>query len=48
MNLARGEWFFIVDSDDWLPDDSIEVNLRYIAQVADDDSFAGVSGVCAR
>lgn len=48
VNLARGEWFFIVDSDDWLPDDSIEVNLRYIAQIADDDSFAGVSGVRAR
>lgn len=46
--LAQGEWFFVVDSDDWLPSDSIEINLRYIAQIASDDSFAGVSGVCAR
>lgn len=46
--LAKGEWFFIVDSDDWLPSDSIEVNSRYIEQIADDPDFAGVSGVRAR
>lgn len=46
--LAKGEWFFIVDSDDWLPSDSIEVNSRYIEQIADDPAFAGVSGVRAR
>ncbi|MFU0811234.1 MAG: hypothetical protein ACFWTL_06220 [Atopobium sp.] len=45
---AEGEWFFIVDSDDWLPKDSIELNVRYISQIADDPSFAGVSGVRAR
>lgn len=45
---ARGEWFFIVDSDDSLPADSIEVNEAYLAQVAGDPGFAGVSGVCAR
>jgi glycosyltransferase involved in cell wall biosynthesis len=45
---AEGEWFFIVDSDDRLPKDSIELNVRYISQIADDPSFAGVSGVRAR
>lgn len=45
---AHGEWFFIVDSDDWLPDDSIETNSRYIGQIADNPAFAGVSGMCAR
>ena len=46
--LAKGEWFFIVDSDDWLPNDSIEINSRYLGQIADDPAFAGVSGVRAR
>lgn len=45
---ARGEWFFIVDSDDYLPADSIEVNEGYLAQVAGDPGFAGASGVRAR
>lgn len=45
---ARGEWFFIVDSDDYLPADSIETNERYLSQIAEDPGFAGVSGVCAR
>ena len=45
---AYGEWFFIVDSDDYLPADSIEINEVYLSQVATDPGFAGVSGVCAR
>lgn len=45
---ARGDWFFIVDSDDSLPADSIEVNERYLAQIAGDPGFAGVSGARAR
>ena len=45
---ARGEWFFIVDSDDYLPPDSIETNERYLAQIEEDPGYAGVSGVCAR
>lgn len=45
---ARGKWFFIVDSDDWLPNDSLETNARYISQVEGDAAFAGVSGVRAR
>lgn len=45
---ARGEWFFIVDSDDFLPPDSIETNEQYLAQIETDPGFAGVSGVCAR
>lgn len=45
---ARGNWFFIVDSDDWLPSDSLEVNAHYLAQVESDFGFAGVSGVRSR
>lgn len=28
LNLAEGEWFFCVDSDDWLADDAVETILR--------------------
>lgn len=45
---ARGEWFFIVDSDDYLTDTSLEVNARYLVQIEEDLAFVGVSGVCAR
>ena len=46
--IARGEWFFIVDSDDYLTDTSIELNARYLSQIKDNPEFAGVSGVRAR
>lgn len=45
VRLAKGEWFFIVDSDDYLPNDSIETIKKYISQIAEDNSFAGVSGL---
>lgn len=43
--LAKGEWFFIVDSDDYLPDSSLEIANKWLKTVEDDDSFAGVSGM---
>lgn len=43
--LAKGEWFFIVDSDDYLPDNSLEIANKWIATIKDDDTFAGVCGV---
>lgn len=45
-NIAHGEWFFIVDSDDYLPPDSIALNEHYLDQISEDTSFAGVSGLC--
>lgn len=44
--IARGEWFFIVDSDDYLPTNSIELNEKYLNQIKNDPAFAGVSGLC--
>ena len=47
IELARGELFFLVDSDDWLPDDSLE----YINQIEDGipieqkNNFAGIYGL---
>lgn len=45
---ASGEWFFIVDSDDYLPPDLIEINKVYLSQISEDPRFAGVSGLRAR
>lgn len=43
--LASGEWFFIVDSDDYLSSDSLQVINYYCNQVSNDKSFAGVAGL---
>ncbi len=43
--LAKGEWFFIVDSDDTLPVDSLELVSRYVAQIEHKEDFAGVCGL---
>lgn len=44
---ARGELFFIVDSDDSLPNDSIEKIVFYWNQIRGDISFGGVAGYMA-
>ena len=41
---ARGEWFFIVDSDDWLPVDAIQKISETTKNLPKDHSFAGVCG----
>jgi glycosyltransferase involved in cell wall biosynthesis len=45
---ARGELFFIVDSDDYLIDNALEGAHRLFLQIAGNQQFAGISGVCAR
>lgn len=47
LQEARGELFFIVDSDDSLPHDSLEKILSFWAQVKGDRSFGGVCGYMA-
>ena len=47
VNAAQGELFFIVDSDDWLPEDSLETIYYYWETVKSEnreEQFAGVSG----
>ena len=45
--LAKGELFYIVDSDDWLPADSVESVLKIWEGVKDDSSFGGICGLDA-
>lgn len=44
---ARGEWFFIVDSDDYLTDDAIEKILYNCQSIQNEKNFAGVVGLAA-
>ena len=43
--LAKGDLFFIVDSDDYLPSDSLKQLSYYYEQIKENNSFAGVAGV---
>ncbi|AOZ97340.1 glycosyltransferase family 2 protein [Butyrivibrio hungatei] len=45
VQMASSDAFFIVDSDDYILDDAIEKVNRWFSQIADDDSFAAVSGL---
>lgn len=44
---AKGELVFIVDSDDTLPEDSLQIINRYWQQVKDDTNFGGIVGYMA-
>lgn len=45
VQLAEGELFFIVDSDDYLTAEAVERMLVYYSEINDMDSFVGVSGI---
>ena len=44
---AKGELFLILDSDDSLPNDSLETISHYYVQIKDDQSLGGVAGYMA-
>lgn len=44
---AKGELFFIVDSDDCLPPISLETLEKYYYEIKDDSDFVGVGGLIA-
>lgn len=44
VELAKGDLFFIVDSDDTITPDALKWLDYYYHQVKDDDRFAGISG----
>ncbi len=45
---AKGEFFFIVDSDDYLTPDAVEWISRTGPLLSANDEFAGFSGICSR
>ena len=45
VSKAQGEAFFVVDSDDWLPKDSLENVWGYFNEIKNDERFAGVAGL---
>lgn len=46
IDLAAGEYFFIVDSDDFLPIDSLKIYNKYLFKVKD-SKYAGLAGLKA-
>ena len=44
VSIAQGEFIFIVDSDDYLPDNSLEIVNSFLTQIDNNQEFAGVSG----
>ena len=45
VQLAQGDKFFIVDSDDWLPSDAIEKVYAFFDEIKDESGFVGVAGL---
>ncbi len=45
LKYADGKFFWIVDSDDYLPDEGVQIAAKWIKTIEGKDNFAGVSGV---
>lgn len=45
LDLAKGELFFIVDSDDFLPENSLEIVIKYYLPIKDDKKIIGIVGL---
>ncbi|MCG1011517.1 glycosyltransferase family 2 protein [Tepidanaerobacter sp. GT38] len=45
LDLAKGELFFIVDSDDYLTKNSLEVIVKGWSEIKNKDKFCGISGL---
>ena len=44
VELAAGDYFFIVDSDDWLPENAIELIIGWLQEIQGVPSLCGVAG----
>ncbi|WP_156305380.1 glycosyltransferase family 2 protein [Sphingobacterium endophyticum] len=44
LDVAKGELFFIVDSDDYLLPNSLEIILKYYSDIKGDAAYIGVTG----
>lgn len=47
FDLARGKYFFPVDSDDYLTENAVELVLKWIEGIRKNDKIVGVSGLKA-
>lgn len=47
VKLAKGEYFFIVDSDDYITDDAVEKIFSWISTISDNNCICGVAGLRA-
>lgn len=45
VTLAKGEYFWIVDSDDYLPCDGVEIVLKWFFSLPSSGQYAGVAGL---
>lgn len=45
LDMAAGEYFYIVDSDDFLPDDAVEFIKQKTARLHENPLIAGIAGV---
>lgn len=45
VRLAKGEWFFIVDSDDYLTENAISVIGKRLRTIENDNRFCGITGL---
>lgn len=45
LDFAEGEYFFIVDSDDFLKDEAVELIAEWVLAISDNSKIAGVSGL---
>lgn len=44
VKLARGKYFYIVDSDDYIPDDAVDFIITQISYIDQEPQFAGIVG----
>lgn len=47
IQYASGEYFFIVDSDDYLANNSVERINYWLSRISGEDKFVGICGCCA-
>ena len=45
VNKAKGELFFIVDSDDFLPYNALEITTKYYHRIKDNKNIGGICGL---
>ena len=45
IELANSDYFFIVDSDDYLPENALNIIIYWFSTIIDADNFAGIGGL---